>query len=127
MSAEIEKLMVEKLIATYAEAVNKGDQEAIAGFYSEDGVLIPQGFKPVHKSEYSGKYFTNKNVNISFSIKEVVIEGAFAFVEARATTMLVDLKSNQQLNKITRDLFILKSQEGNWKIYRYIFNSGNEA
>ena len=127
MSAQIEKTTVERLIYAYAEAVNEGNRQAISAFYTEDGLLIPDGFKSVPQGKSTGKYFTNTGVQIGFTVNEVVIEGAYAFVEARAKTRLTDLRSNEELNKSTRDLFILKNTEGGWKIYRYIFNKESYA
>lgn len=127
MNAQIEKITVEKLIYAYAEAVNEGNRQAISAFYTQDGLLIPDGFKPVSQGKSTGKYFTKTGVQIGFTINDVVVEGTYAFVEARAKTILTDLGSNRALNKNTRDLFILKNTEGYWKIYRYIFNSESQG
>lgn len=127
MDAQIEKITVEKLIYAYAEAVNEGNRQAISAFYTQDGLLIPDGFKPVSQGKSTGKYFTNTSVQIGFTVNDVVVEGTYAFVEARAKTILTDLGSNRALNKNTRDLFILKNTEGDWKIYRYIFNSESQG
>lgn len=127
MSAPFEKSRVEQLISAYAEAVNTGNREAIAALYTEDGVLLPEGFTSVPQGRGSGRYFTKLSVNIEFLVKEVVIEGSFAFAEAEASTRLTDLSVNREVNKTTRDLFIFKNTEGDWKIYRYIFNSTNKA
>lgn len=127
MSAQIEKTAVEQLIAAYAEAVNNGNREVIPTFYTQDGLLIPEGFKALPQGKSSGKYFQNTAININYSVKQVVVESSFAFVEAQANTKLTDLKSKQELNKSTHDVFILKNTEGAWKIYRYIFNSDKPA
>ena len=127
MSAQIEKTTVERLIYAYAEAVNEGNRQAISAFYTQDGLLIPDGFKPVYQGKSTGKYFTNTSVQMGFTVNDVVVEGTYAFVEARAKTILTDLGSNRALNKNTRDLFILKNTQGDWKIYRYIFNSESQA
>jgi ketosteroid isomerase-like protein len=127
MNAQNEKITVEKLIYAYADAVNEGNRHAISVFYTEDGLLIPDGFKPVPQGKSTGKYFTNTGVQIGFTVNDVVVEGTYAFVEARAKTILTDLGSNRALNKNTRDLFILKNTEGDWKIYRYIFNSESQG
>jgi ketosteroid isomerase-like protein len=127
MDAQIEKITVEKLINAYSEALNEGNRQAISAFYTQDGLLIPDGFKPVPQGKITGKYFTNTGVQIGFTVNDVVVEGTYAFVEARAKTTLTDLGSKSALNKNTRDLFILKNTEGRWKIYRYIFNSESQG
>ena len=127
MDAQIEKITVEKLIYAYSEAVNEGNHQAISAFYTQDGLLIPDGFKPVLQGKSTGKYFTNTSVQIGFTVNDVVVEGTYAFVEARAKTTLTDLGIKRALNKNTRDLFILKNTEGGWKIYRYIFNSESQG
>ena len=127
MDAQIEKITVEKLIYAYSKAVNEGNRQAISAFYTQDGLLIPDGFKPVPQGKSTGKYFTNTGVQIGFTVNDVVVEGTYAFVEARAKTTLTDLRSKRALKKNTRDLFILKNTEGGWKIYRYIFNSDSQG
>eukprot|EP01118_Nematostelium_gracile_P008183 TRINITY_DN2707_c0_g1_i1.p4 TRINITY_DN2707_c0_g1~~TRINITY_DN2707_c0_g1_i1.p4 ORF type:complete len:127 (+),score=17.71 TRINITY_DN2707_c0_g1_i1:867-1247(+) len=123
MNAQNQKSLVEQLISAYQKAVNDKDAAAISTFYTSDGSLLAEGFKSIAQAKASESYFLKADVNINFSIKEVTVEGSYAFVEARAKTKIKDLKSNIELNKNTRDLFILKNTEGDWKIYRYIFNS----
>ncbi len=123
MNAQNQKSLVEQLISAYQKAVNDKDAAAISTFYTSDGSLLAEGFKSIAQAKASESYFLKADVNINFSIKEVTVEGSYAFVEARAETKIKDLKSNIELNKNTRDLFILKNTEGDWKIYRYIFNS----
>ena len=127
MSAQIEKSTVEQLISAYAEAVNNGNRQAISALYTQDGLLIPEGFKPVPQGKSNDKYFANTGVQIGFTVNEVIVEGNYAFVEAQANTNLTDLKNNQELKRKTRDLFILRNTDGDWKIFRYIFNSENKA
>ena len=126
MSTQTEKTTAEQLISAYAEAVNQGNRQAISALYTQDGLLIPEGFKPLPQGKSNEKYFANTGVQIGFTVKEVIVEGNYAFVEARANTKLTDL-NNQELNTKTRDLFILRNTDGAWKIYRYIFNSENKA
>lgn len=123
MNAQNQKSLVEQLIYAYQKAVNDKDAAAISAFYTSDGSLMAEGFKSIAQAKASERYFLKADVNINFSIKEVTVEGSYAFVEAQAKTKIKDLKSNEELNKNTRDLFILKNTEGDWKIYRYIFNS----
>lgn len=123
MNAQNQKSLVEQLISAYQKAVNDKDAAAISTFYTSDGSLLAEGFKSIAQAKASESYFLKADVNINFSIKEVTVEGSYAFVEARAKTKIKDLKSNIELNKNTRDLFILKNTKGDWKIYRYIFNS----
>ncbi|GGC68528.1 hypothetical protein GCM10011387_22430 [Pedobacter quisquiliarum] len=123
MNAQNQKSLVEQLISAYQKAVNDKDAAAISAFYTSDGSLLAEGFKSIAQAKAGESYFLKADVNINFSIKEVTVEGSYAFVEARAKTKIKDLKSNIELNKNTRDLFILKNTEGDWKIYRYIFNS----
>lgn len=120
MSIQTEESKIEQLITAYAEAVNKAKYETISAFYTEDGVLIPEGYNPLPQGRRSGSYFTKSGLDIHFSIKEITVEGGVALVQAKAEAKL---KRSPETTKITRDLFFLKNIEGSWKIYRYIFNS----
>ena len=123
MVIETHKIEIEQLITQYADAVNTANAPAIAALYAQDGLLMPEGFRSVNGSEVNGEYFKRASVTIEYTVSDIVINGDFAFVEARATTKTTDLSTKQDQIKATRDLFVLKKITGNWKIYRYIFNN----
>lgn len=124
MSTQNETSAVTALIKEYGEALSTGNAKAIGGFYTNDGAILPNGHKTVVKKQLdqiSGEFLRKTNFKIDFQTGNVSVSGDYAIVESVATTSSsADGKSE---NKITRDLFILRKNEGAWKIYRYIFNN----
>jgi ketosteroid isomerase-like protein len=45
MSTQNEKQAAEKLLAGFADVLNNANADAIASFYTQDGVFMPDGFK----------------------------------------------------------------------------------
>ncbi|MNR53085.1 hypothetical protein D3C85_1730340 [compost metagenome] len=67
--------------------------------------------------------FKNLQLNIKFQIDEIVVlnEGnAFARTVSRGTQLIhaTGIKGEEE----NRELFVLRKEDGEWKIARYIFN-----
>lgn len=125
MSTEIETEEVMALINGYAEVLNSGNAKAIGGFYTTDGAIFPNGRNSVYKKQLdviSGEFFKKNSFKIDYQVQNVTVGGDYAFVESVATTRS-SAPNSQPLNKITRDLFILRRDLETWKIYRYLFNN----
>ncbi|KAH8900656.1 hypothetical protein GQ53DRAFT_740629 [Thozetella sp. PMI_491] len=80
------------------------------------------GTQALHES-YT-RIFSSIQLVITFDIEEVVVmstEWAFARTTAEGTkTMLATQESEPHLNQ---ELFIMKKEDGKWKIARYAFSS----
>jgi uncharacterized protein (TIGR02246 family) len=123
MVKETHKIEIEQLTMQYADAVNTANAPAIAALYAQDGLLMVEGFRSVIGSEVNGEYFKRASITIEYAVRDIVVDGDIAVVEAQATTKTTDLTTRQDQIKATRDLFVLKKTSGTWKIYRYIFNN----
>jgi uncharacterized protein (TIGR02246 family) len=125
MSTQNETSAVTALIKEYGEALSTGNAKAIGGFYANDGAILPNGHKTIVKKQLdqiSGEFLKQTNFKIDFQTGNVSISGEYAIVESVATTSSSSADGKPE-NKTTRDLFILRKNEGAWKIYRYIFNN----
>jgi ketosteroid isomerase-like protein len=127
MNNQEEKTTIENVLADYAQVLNTAKTDAIASFYTPDGVLFPEGvakgLKPAQLAGTCIAFFTNNEFSISYALEAFSVDGPYAFVEAKAATSCKDLKSGNVTDKTSKDFFVLKQQEGAWKIYRYIFNT----
>ena len=64
-----------------------------------------------------------KDFNIEFSEIIVKIDDNYAFVQAVARTSENDGEKSSTLEKTSRDFFVFRKEEADWKIFRYIFNN----
>jgi len=125
MSTQQEKLAAEELVAAYAKILNAADSAAIPSFYTHDGVFMPDGFKTLQTADLvktGGSYLKKANFQISYDLQEVVVDKGFAFINATAQVTSTDLSTGKIINRSSRDFFVLRKQEQEWKIFRYIFN-----
>lgn len=127
MSNQEEKRKIENVLAAYAQVLNAAKTEAIAGFYTKDGILLPEGvtanLKPAQLITPGASFFSKNEFSISYTVQAVFVEGFYAFVEAKATTTQKELKSGTTTGKTSKDFFVFRQEDGAWKIYRYMFST----
>lgn len=120
------KNKVEENIQKFAAALNLGNSEAILSFYSKDAVFMPDGFKTLKKNQIGRSKLNQlivRNFKIQFDHVKIATDDNFAFVEAVAITSEDNVVDELKLEKISRDFFVFRKEECDWKIYRYIFNN----
>jgi ketosteroid isomerase-like protein len=126
MENQIENQIAE-VLKGYALAINDAQTASIAAFYSEEGLFMPEGFKTLTKQdlypEKSSNFLRKTDFKIEYTIEKIEVEENFAFVSVTAKTSKKQSATNDAVMKQTRDLFVLRKEEGSWKIYRYIFNN----
>jgi uncharacterized protein (TIGR02246 family) len=125
MSAQQDLAAAENLVTQYAEAVNAADRQKIASLYSEDGLFMPAGMRSLTKNEITKKgkqKGDNNHFRMSYDINNIVIGDKYAFVEAHATTNTINREKDTHTTRTSRDLFVLRKDGGDWRVYRYMFN-----
>ena len=118
-----------QLLAQYAEALNSANLALLPGFYTADGVFMPDGRASLPAGALPGtaaRFFAHSRLRISYAAAEVTVDGAYAFVHATARTATTDLATGQETTRTSRDFFVLRQEGQEWKIYRYLFNSVRE-
>ena len=122
----MENKQVEKLVADYAAALNAARAELIPAYYTADAVFMPENTRKLTKSDVlkKGRTFLNKNrFHISYSIQDITVKDEYAFVQATAQTRTVNLNTNIEVAKTSQDFFVLRKDQNDWKIFRYMFNN----
>ncbi|MFV8464730.1 hypothetical protein [Flavobacterium sp. LB1P62] len=131
MSFQKEREAVNTVLGNFAEVLNTAQTASIPDFFDQDGIFIPEGMKKIIGRDQLGTtdkgYLRRSNFKISYAVKEIAIEGDFAFVEAFAITTENRISDLKLLTKTSTDFFILKKTAERWKIYRYIFNNVREV
>jgi len=115
-----------KLLDEYASALSAGAIELIPGFYAEDGLFMPNSLKNFSKSDFliksSGIFLKTTAFKIKYAVKSIVMDDNYAFVSAIAETSTRDSLTGNVTPNTTRDFFVLRKTDDDWKIYRYMFN-----
>jgi len=123
----MENKQVEKLVADYAAALNAARAELIPAFYTADAVFMPENTGKITQADLlkKGQTFLNKSrFNISYSIQDIAVNENYAFVQA--TTQTKTVNANSEVSKISQDFFVLRKEQQEWKIFRYMFNNVKE-
>ena len=129
MNAQDEKAAAESLLTDYANALNSADAASIPAFYTQDGRFLPDGFKALTTADLAKKsksYLEKGQFHIRYNVQDIAMDGQFAFVEATAQTRSTDAATGVESSQVSRDFFVLRREQGDWKIFRYIFNSVDE-
>ena len=115
-----------QLLAQYAEALNAADTARLPSLYTADGLFLPDGRPPLPADALPGNaesFFAKTRLHISYAVEDVTVGGGYAFVQATARTATTDLATGREVARTSRDFFVLRQENQDWKIYRYVFNS----
>jgi uncharacterized protein (TIGR02246 family) len=126
-----EKQAIETLLSAYESALNASDTKAVLELYAEDGVFMPsEAPTSIGKIAVEGAYkyvFSQIKLSIVFSIDEIEIHGDLAFARTISRGTNDVLAAGVTVPEENRELFVLKKENGVWKIARYIFNKMSPA
>lgn len=116
------------LLTSYATALSSRDVSLAVSLYTSDGVIMPPHFPPSCGSqaltESYARIFSSVHLNIAFSVDEVVVTSpgwGFARTTARGTKKM--LASGEEEEHANQELFVVKKEDGEWRIARYAFSS----
>ncbi len=118
------------LLASYQEALNRSDTEAVMKLYSPDGVFMAQHFpssagRDAVRKAYAA-VFAAITLSVKFEIAEVLqVAPDWAIARTNSTgTVKVHATGSEGL-EANQELFALQKLEGAWKIARYCFSTTN--
>lgn len=120
------KTDIQALLDSYQSALNGSDVDRIMPLYSENGVFMPAN-KPTSVGQVQVKtayqhVFKAIDLDIAFHIDEIERQGDIAFVRTSSDGEIKLLKDNVVVKNNTRELFIMKRVNDEWKIHQYMFN-----
>jgi uncharacterized protein (TIGR02246 family) len=126
METQTERVAIEKLLFLYRDALNASDVTKILPLYTKEGIFMPSnaptsaGQEQV-KSAYDFVFSTIK-LNIEFFIDEIVQIGDYAFARTTSKGTTLIHANGATVPEENRELFVLRKENGSWKIDRYMFN-----
>jgi len=117
---------IQALLKNYQKALNASDTKKVIPLYTNDGVFMPSN-KPtsIGQTQVKTAYqhvFKTLDLNVNFHIDEIERHGDIAFVRTTSDGEIKLLEKNTTIKNNSRELFILKRTNSEWKIYRYMFN-----
>lgn len=116
--------IVNLINGTYRNALAALDANAVANAYTADGVVMGPGSPTaVGAQALADTYqaiFNNVKLDLNFHIDEIIMGQQYAFVRSVSTgTATANGASAREDN---RELFVVKKENSDWKIARYIYN-----
>lgn len=126
MEQATDKLAIEKVLFIYEDALNTSDVNKVLQLYSQDGVFMPTTFPTAKGTEQLRESYTNVfeaiQLNVKFIIDEIAVSGDMAFAQTSSKGTTLIHANGQTVPEENREFFLLKKENGAWKISRYMFN-----
>lgn len=118
-------MSIETIFKTYEQALNTNDLETILGLYGSEPVFMPQHApalvgRAAVRAGYEQVFATIK-LAIRFEIHEIEVAGDWAWARTSSAGRTRILANDAEVEEGNNELFILRRENGMWKIHRYLF------
>ena len=125
--ADTNSAEIQGVIAKYESALNASNADSVLKLYSKNPTFMPQHApaqvgRTAVKQAYDNVFNTIK-LDIKFSIDEVEVLGDTAWARTSSAGKTKILANNAVVNEGNNELFIFKKENGDWKIYQYLFST----
>ena len=121
-----DKAVVEKALNNYFNALNESDVKTAVGSYTTDGVFIAAGAPTaIGTAQLITAYeylFKAIQLNVEVTIDEVIIKDDISFVRTHSIGTTRIHATEEIIPAENREFFLLRKEQGEWKIARYLFN-----
>lgn len=120
-------MSISSLLTAYETALNANDIDAILNLYGGDPVFMPQHApaligRDAVRAGYEQVFKTIK-LAIAFDIHEVEEIGDRAWARTSSAGTQTVLATGETSREGNNELFILRKENGGWKIHRYLFST----
>lgn len=120
------KEAIEKTLNTYFGSLNASDVKTAVGSYTADGVFMPTKFPTATGTEQLVTAYENVfkaiQLNVTVKIEEVIVRDDIAFARTLSNGTSLIHATGETTPEENREFFLLKKENGEWKIARYMFN-----
>lgn len=121
-----DKASIEKTLENYFDSLRKSDVKACVGLYTSDGVFVPAGDQTSTGREQLVIAYENIfkaiQLNVSKKVLEVIIKDDFSFVRTQSSGTVLVHATGASIPAENREFFVLRKEQDDWKIARYMFN-----
>ena len=122
-----EKEKVIETIKIYQKALNANDTATIVKLYAKNSVFMPQNSQAhvgIESIENAYKtVFKAIKLDVEFTIHEVEVIGNTAWARTSSFGKTKILANGTTVTEGNNELFILKKEKVDWKIYQYLFST----
>lgn len=122
-----QNLAIENLIFSFGAAFNAADVSKTVASFTYDGTNMTNNGPSAQGTENLTKAFAHlfsmAEINIKYDIDEVLANGETAFARTNSKVTTIFKSNGAQVFLENKELFILRRQNGEWKISHYIFNN----
>jgi uncharacterized protein (TIGR02246 family) len=124
--SQTERDRIKQVIENYIEAMRRSQADVLASLFTEDGILMAVDAPTIRGAELINAFFAQGfsavNIDAKIAFDEITVSGDYAFVLTHSDVQVTIKQANAFSNEKTRELFVLKNDDGAWKIARYMFN-----
>jgi uncharacterized protein (TIGR02246 family) len=118
---------LQKIMDTYATALNMGDVEKLVGLYSPKGVFMREEMKAVIGQDALRAAYREINatlkVDLQFTIREAEEAGDMAWLRSVSKGTVKVLKTGVETKQGYNQLVVFRKEGGAWKIRAYLYGS----
>ncbi len=117
----------QKIMDTYAAALNAGDVDTLVGLYSPKGVFMREEMKAVIGQDalrvaYK-EVFAALKLDLQFTVREADEAGDMAWVRGISKGTVKILKTGVEEKQAYNLLVVFRKEGGAWKIRAYLYGS----
>lgn len=120
------KEAIEKTLNTYFGSLNASDVKTAVGSYTSDGVFMPTKFPTAIGTEQLVTAYENVfnaiQLNVTVKIEELIVRDDIAFARTLSNGTTLIHATGTTTPEENREFFLLRKENGEWKIARYMFN-----
>lgn len=118
---------ITSLLLTYQQVLNDANLGLLRRVYTDDAVVIGQPFPTTTgiaaiEALYAD-FLAKLDFNIRFELLEFEHSGDLGYVRTRSHGTTVPKGQPPSGDAGSREVFIVKKVQGDWKFHRYIFNA----
>ena len=118
---------IQTLIQTYRRSLKEANLDLVRSVFADDAIFIGQPFPTANGiEEIVGLYadFLSKlDFDVEFDVEEIEVSGDLGFVRTRSHGTITPKGQKPEGGEGNREVFVVKRINGEWKLYRYIFNA----
>lgn len=118
-------MSIQSVLRSYETALNTNDIDAILDLYGSEPVFMPQHAPALvgRAAVWAGyeQVFATIKLDVQFDIHEIVETGDWAWARTSSSGRTKILAAGVEVTEGNNELFVLRRENGAWKIHRYLF------
>jgi uncharacterized protein (TIGR02246 family) len=120
-----EAAAVREVIEAYADRLRAGDAGGVVDMYAQDAAVMTPDMPAIVGREQLTAVYTSAleavTMDFKFEFDDVAVRGEVAVARTRASGQETVRATGEEVPARYRELFVLRRQEGGWKITEYMF------